>query len=393
MKNQACFLALILLVSPTAVGQSKPAVPEAVTFAPSTNIPGAVGLTGIASGDLTNNGKQDLVITSFYGGFFTALGNGDGTFSPFVVQGGTYIQLSIVLADINQDGELSFVIPDGSQSDVDLFKGNGAGGANGLELLYAGPLASNAFPVNAVAVGDLNHDGIADIAFTNGGVFGVGNDVGVLLGKGKGEFQKEVLYRPGGTQPNAVIITDVNGDGIPDLLVANFPNTTGIKSTVGVLLGNGDGTFQPVKATNIDCNGICSSGTQSLISGDFNRDGLPDIAAMVRGGVAVFLGKGDGTFNTPGTFYPTGCGAAGGMAADLNGDGILDLALVSPCTTSFVSVFVGNGDGTFQPASKFAVGSGPVQLTVADFNGDGKPDIATANAVGDDVSILLNTTP
>jgi len=105
------------------------------------------------------------------------------------------------------------------------------------------------------------------------------------------------------------------------------------------------------------------------------------------------LGKGDGTFTTPGTFYQVGCGAYGGAAADFNGDGILDLALVGNCQTSYISVLVGNGDGTFQPAAKFAVGSLPVQLTVADFNGDGKPDIATANYGSKDVSILLNTTP
>ncbi len=390
------FIALASLCLLAAAQAKKGTVPQPVTFAPAVSIPAGVNNYGIASGDLTNNGKQDLVLVNLYGGFYTALGNGDGTFQNWVSVGGTTIQYSIVLADINEDGKLDFVIPDGVESTVDLFRGDGLGTANADESVYAGPLACCGFPVSAVAVGDLRGDGLADIVFTNGGDYGAGNDVGVLLGKGKGEFEHQVLYHPGGTEPNAVFITDVNDDGVPDLLVANLGNCGAAKDTVGVLIGNGDGTFQPVKATNVDTNGQCgetSQGTQGLITADFNGDHKPDIAVMVKGGVAIFLGNGDGTFITPGKFYGVGCGAYGGLAADFNGDGIQDIALVNNCETSFVSVLVGNGDGTFQPAAKFGVGTSPYQLTVADFNGDGKPDIATVNAIGEDVSILLNTTP
>lgn len=387
-------MTICLFLPLIAAAQSKrPVSPPPVSFAPATSVPGVNQETGITAGDLTNNGIQDLVLTSFNGGFFTALGNGDGTFQTFISQGGAYFQLSTVVADINEDGILDFVFPDDIAAYVYAFKGDGTGSTNAAETLYAGPLGSNALGVSAVAVGDLRRNGIADIVFTNGGAYGIGNDVGVLLGKGKGAFQHQVLYHPGGTEPNAVFITDVNDDGIPDLLVANLNNCGASKDTVGVLLGNGDGTFQPVKATNIDRNGDCTTGIQVIIPGDFNGDHKPDIAVMVKGGVAIFLGKGDGTFATPGKLYQVGCGSYGGVAADFNGDGILDLALVGDCQTSYISVLVGNGDGTFQPASKFAVGSLPVQLTVADFNGDGKPDIATANYGSQDVSMLLNTTP
>ena len=148
-RHRGVFVALVVLSSICA-GQSKRPVPQAVTFAPATSIAGSNQETGIASGDLTNNRIQDLVLTDFYGGFFTALGNGDGTFRTFVSQGGAYFQLSTVVADINQDGILDFVIPDAIATYVYAFKGDGAGSTNANETLYAGPLASNGLGVTAV---------------------------------------------------------------------------------------------------------------------------------------------------------------------------------------------------------------------------------------------------
>jgi hypothetical protein len=105
MKRPICILVTLASLCSLAAAQGKKlTTPEPVTFAPATSISGTISETSIASGDLTNNGIQDLVITDYYGGFFTALGNGDGTFQPFIIQGAATIQNSIVVADINEDG-------------------------------------------------------------------------------------------------------------------------------------------------------------------------------------------------------------------------------------------------------------------------------------------------
>jgi hypothetical protein len=149
MKHLPHFLATICLLLPhSAAAQARrPVTPPPVSFSLATSVSGTNQATGIASGDLTNNGVQDLIITDYSGGFFTALGNGDGTFQSFISQGGANVQLSIVVADINEDGILDFLLPDGIASYVYAFKGDGTGSTNAAEALYAGPLGSNAFAV------------------------------------------------------------------------------------------------------------------------------------------------------------------------------------------------------------------------------------------------------
>src|SRR5438552_14209361 len=131
---------------------------------------------------------------------------------------------------------------------------------------------------------------------------------------------------------------------------------------------------------------------------DFNGDGVPDLAVSNSGchlstpskTVSVLLGNGDGTFQAA-VDYPAGCDSTSVTAADLNGDGSLDLAFANQ-GGSGVSVLLGNGDGTFQASLTFGVGRGPVSVAVGDFNADGKPDFAVANRGTGDVSVLINNT-
>jgi len=231
----------------------------------------------------------------------------------------------------------------------------------------------------SVAVGDFNGDGKLDLAVTNS----ASNTVSVLLGKGDGTFQPHVDYATG-NRPTSVVVADFRGIGKLDLAITNSAD-----NTVSILLGNGDGTFQPhVDYATGDIN------PQWLVAADFNRDGKLDIATAnygpnyTNGTVSIFLGNGDGTFQ-PAKDYAAGVNPFGVMTGDFNHDGIPDLAVVDNNGSWGVSILLGNGDGSFQPPVNYATGQNPRVGVVADFNGDGNLDLAIGNCIDNDVSILL----
>jgi hypothetical protein len=162
---------------------------------------------------------------------------------------------------------------------------------------------------------------------------------------------------------------------------------------VAVLLGKGDGvSFDPPVRYPMRKY----EDPLGLVLGDFTGDGNLDIAVtnLESNAVHIFLGRGDGTFMPPKSYFVSYEGAGAIAAADFNGDGALDLAIAScdipkPC---HVSILLGNGDGSFQSPVHFHVGVNPIQVVVADFTRDGKPDIATINGGDSTISILLNTT-
>ncbi|HLX83388.1 MAG TPA: FG-GAP-like repeat-containing protein [Terriglobales bacterium] len=180
--------------------------------------------------------------------------------------------------------------------------------------------------------------------------------------------------------PTLSVVADFNGDGIPDLAT---PNAVFGPSTLAVFLGKGDGTFEsPVSYPA----GYFASG---LVAGDFNNDGIIDLLVMNQDTtVDVYLGKGDGTFQPALVVNGIGELPVAIVAGDYNHDGFLDFATVDYFANS-VLISLGNGDGTFQPAVSYAVGNSPYSLASADFNGDGNADLAIINNGDDTVGVLL----
>jgi hypothetical protein len=247
-----------------------------------------------------------------------------------------------------------------------------------------------------VAVGDFNGDGIPDLAVADWGQIYIGNPgkLWILLGNGDGTFQAPQGYSTGITTAH-VAVGDFNGDGILDVVVANSGEyLTGQGGGVAVLLGNGDGTFQaPV-------NYAAGSYPFSVAVADLNGDGIPDLVVTnsVSQDVSVLLGNGDGTFraaiNHPvGPYSESGNPGLAVAVMDFNGDGKPDLAVAFG---GGVRLLFGNGDGTFQTsASSYVAGNAPYGIAVGDFKGDGFPGLAVANSINDvndknGLSILIN---
>ena len=263
-------------------------------------------------------------------------------------------------------------------------------GASGLSLSVGPSYPTGASPSSVVAA-DFNGDGIPDLAVTNvaAGFFTPGS-LSVLLGNGDGTFRNAVSL-PTGADPAQLTTADFNNDGIPDLVY-----TTRLNGNIAVLLGNGDGTFRALP--EIAGSSMNSAGVSI---GDLNGDGNVDLATVdpYTGLLSVYLGRGDGTFTQVPQQSAAGRNPTSVAIGDFNGDGKQDAVVCNVLvpgngvTPSSLTVFFGNGDGTFNTAQTIPLNPGAEQVLATDFNGDGILDLAVAHsgATPQTLTILLGT--
>jgi hypothetical protein len=276
---------------------------------------------------------------------------------------------AIIAADLNQDQNLDLIVgvagflQEGGLS-VLLGKADGTF-QDHVDYIEGSP--------SVVAVADFDGDGKKDIALAGGA-----GSAQIVLGNGDGTLPQQVQYSLVGA-PSAIAIADFNNDGKPDLVLPNC-SAQCQNATLSVLLGNGNGSFQPHKDSPV--GGFASF----ITTGDFNGDGKQDVAVTNQqdAAITVILGNGDGSFQ-PGVNYSVGNHPAGIVTGDFNHDGVLDLAVANPFDSTnqrdnTVFILIGNGDGTFKPPTAFQAGPGPLRLAVGDFNRDGKLDLAVADA-------------
>jgi hypothetical protein len=331
----------------------------------------------IAVGDFNHDGILDLAVVSYCcgpTGVSILLGRGDGTFEPSITYPAGDQPFSVVAADFNHDGNLDLAVANSLSNYVSILLGNGDGtfrpGPQNPPLVQ---------PAVFVAVGDFNADGIPDLVTIEDN--GYCHCISVLLGNGDGTFQDAIV-----TQPSFVVqaigIGDFNHDGKLDLATAG---TFGFSSSVNILLGNGDGTFQ--------YGASYPGGTlpANIAVTDLNGDHRPDLAISNSegGSISVLLGDGDGTFQPP-VDYPTAF-PSWVAVGDVNGDHIPDLIAANFDFSSGVSVLLGNGDGTFRPGVFYAGGIETSYVALGDFNGDRQADLAAADYLYGTVRIMLNT--
>jgi hypothetical protein len=322
--------------------------------------------THLVVGDFRGIGRPDLA-TSNYGQPPTTvlLNDGHGNFQPVHVGTPDVYNQGVAVADFNRDGKDDLAVSNFGDGRVRIFLSRGDG-----TFIQAPTLSGTNSPQSAAAA-DLNGDRKIDLVTADAS----SSTLSVFLGRGDGTFGPRREFEQGGGS-NSVTIADFFGDGRPSLAVSN-----GAVDAVSILRGNGDGTFRPPVSYPLDR-------PLNSDAADLDGDGDVDLAVpSTTGVVGVFLNRGDGTFES--STYAAGPGSHGVAIADLNRDGLPDLATANQ-NDATVSVLLNAGGGTFAAPVHVPAGDGSNDIVAADLDGDGWADLATANFYSSTVTVLRN---
>jgi hypothetical protein len=335
-------------------------------------------------GDFDGDGKLDIAVSTFPGTIDVLRGVGDGTFrAPLKTPSGTF-PASIAAADFDGDGKLDVAVSAGQPLDGPCFLGNGDG------TFRRAPQTDGRMSRDVLAVGDFDGDGRPDLV-----VDGV-DEIHIYLNRA-GRLTWHIDY-PVAHTIVSLLTADFNGDGKLDIAVGML-NLAGGPPEVSVLLGKGDGSFgAPV--TTVTAPGQEISGaapvdeSMAIAAADLDGDGRIDLAVahnLFRENIGILLGLGDGHFAAPSQLSARCCPRAI-TVGDFDGDGRSDLAVaVYGFASDGIDLFRNKGGGTFDASPRrLAAGRGPRALVAADFNGDGKLDLAVGNKDSNDVSVLLH---
>jgi FG-GAP-like repeat/RTX calcium-binding nonapeptide repeat (4 copies) len=381
----AAVAALWLLASPPALAQLNFSSTDYQPFG------GSETPEQVVTSDFNNDSHLDLAIAENgsylpydVGGVQMMLGDGDGGFSEFNEYFANDGPVSLAAADFNADQHPDLAVANNSSGDVSVLLGTGNGSFGQPTNITTGP-----GPTSIVAA-FFNADRHPDLAVANA----VDDNVAILLGNGDGSFTGSASF-DAGDGPAAVAAGEFNSDGNLDLVVADAGGLSGVAS---ILLGRGDGSFGG--AAGMEVGPVPGSVAVGDFDGDTNADLAFGAPLWAGGGVAVVLGRGDGSFGEPAQ-YSVGKSASSVATADFNADSVPDLATTDPSadpnSTAGLSVLLGQGDGDFGPPTgrdTFHAESAR-SVTVGNFNTDPLPDMATTGYAGDtdEVTVLLNTTP
>ncbi|MBI1745181.1 MAG: VCBS repeat-containing protein [Acidobacteria bacterium] len=384
---------------------------------------------GIVAVDLNGDNKLDLAVTnSQTGNVSLLLGDGRGGFTPRLPIAGVQSPGAIAAGDFNGDGVMDLVVANTGSRTISVILGR----PNGSYAVSSLPVGTEP---QSIAVGRLTRGRNLDIVVANSG----SDSLTILLGRGNGTFlSPRSIMLPPGSAPRSVVLGDFNGDSNMDIAVAAYgtrrvtvfpgrgdgtfflpqqipllsrPTTLAVSDlnqdrnldlvvcavedliagdlpAVSILLGNGDLSFTSAPDLSV------GFGSMAVVTQDFNRDGIPDLAATSSGAgmVSVWRGVGDGTFVSDVSFA-SGQSPSGIVSGDLNGDGKADLVTANFGSES-LSVFLNAGGGTFSDPVNYPLGPpstrlDPTAVALGDFNGDGFLDVAVANAYTNSVAVLL----